>query len=1146
MAHEHSSDTVERAPKSMFLNRVRSSILRTGALLLRASGSHLTRAVRMDASGRKLPFGPFWIQDSEIFCESELSFAFVNLKPVVPGHVLVSPKKVIKRFSEMSKEEVCDLWCLAHRVGAKLEPHFKASSLTMAIQDGPEAGQSVPHIHIHILPRKTGDFENNDEVYDAIDEASTTATAAGTVAVGVQWGVRSRAVLWSWGTVPDAGQALASPMRPHVGKWYEGPALQQLSFGPLMAQEDGTHVLLPPPDITLVAPDCRQLQCHISALVSRTGSFKEIFGSNASAFTGCKLPIQGVDSAALETLISSLYSGQCPVTVDTVVAVCDAAAKLGVPSLVDATLRFISEGCDLDNCCTPLLRDALHLSVPAVVELCLNFIHQTPERFAQVIASAPFLNCGYDTFVSVLKSAQAKPGVYSESTITATAATWLHHVPNDRRHVMFRQRVVQDLNIMITGLDVNAAPPSLATASDQSQAQLLSQVGMGRVWKPQAGPAKQHSGVPGGYNQLQSMQLKSFNSFPSSNVMSKPCNPVPQISYSTAPQLGPQSGNGMQWVLLPQSMLYGGNDTNNSGVSSEGLSQWNSAKPSQSGTAPTSQQPAMPMLNSLPNGNRSSRVDPSALLALQMIEAQIRGARSQGSDMISMQSGKTGLSSLLQASLQQGLESSATAHQASTSMISTLPQMQPQLGGFRVPTSQASSMNTASRVTLTDSQFSPTAGLVLSTTYQEEKESAGSDENAADADQEKKKILGSLPNIKRGWPSSDDEARKALKTECGSSGTDAVKKIVASNILSLLGNQDASRPASKLDLNSLKHRLAGSPVQMSSDASGLDFSAGALQDPRIQGSNNNNSNNNSNDMTTNLNTANNKHVGKAFPQPRPEKRSKTTNSIWRAQEDYRLPPSSDSSQMSQPHHQCVRPDGATTHQVHTKDTKSKSKMSGSSSGSNGSGSNGSGSNGSGSNGEGSNGSGSHGEGSNGSGRNDEGSNGSGSNGCGSNGEGSNGSGSNGEGSNGEGSNGGGSNGLGSNDMGLGASQNLGNTGNLSSPPSSQDPRKCSQKAGCGGMEWAGNVQAGKPIFCSIHGCGADIREIGDYYQRYKMCGNHLKSLAITREDGTTQRFCQQCGSLHSLDEFDGTKRSCRMMLQKRSLRRKERAMKNKR
>ena len=40
------------------------------------------------------------------------------------------------------------------------------------IQDGPAAGQTVPHLHIHVLPRRFGDFEPNDKVYDAVDASS--------------------------------------------------------------------------------------------------------------------------------------------------------------------------------------------------------------------------------------------------------------------------------------------------------------------------------------------------------------------------------------------------------------------------------------------------------------------------------------------------------------------------------------------------------------------------------------------------------------------------------------------------------------------------------------------------------------------------------------------------------------------------------------------------------------------------------------------------------------------------------------------------------------------------------------------------------------------------------------------------------------
>ncbi|GBG84780.1 hypothetical protein CBR_g39157 [Chara braunii] len=116
-------------------------------------------------------FGPYPIHYREVFLETSLSYAFVNLKPVVPGHVLVSPKRVVKRFAELTSAEVVDLWQVAQRIARKLEGHHDATSLTLTIQDGKEAGQTVPHVHVHILPRKGGDFTPNDKVYDAIDES---------------------------------------------------------------------------------------------------------------------------------------------------------------------------------------------------------------------------------------------------------------------------------------------------------------------------------------------------------------------------------------------------------------------------------------------------------------------------------------------------------------------------------------------------------------------------------------------------------------------------------------------------------------------------------------------------------------------------------------------------------------------------------------------------------------------------------------------------------------------------------------------------------------------------------------------------------------------------------------------------------------
>ncbi|XP_047317544.1 bifunctional bis(5'-adenosyl)-triphosphatase/adenylylsulfatase FHIT [Impatiens glandulifera] len=115
-------------------------------------------------------FGPYKIHKDEVFYLSDLSYAMVNLRPVVPGNVLVCPRRDVKRYSDLTNDEIIDLWLIAKKIGMMLEDYHKATSLTFTIQDGPQAGQTVPHVHIHILPRKTDDFGRNDDVYDAIDD----------------------------------------------------------------------------------------------------------------------------------------------------------------------------------------------------------------------------------------------------------------------------------------------------------------------------------------------------------------------------------------------------------------------------------------------------------------------------------------------------------------------------------------------------------------------------------------------------------------------------------------------------------------------------------------------------------------------------------------------------------------------------------------------------------------------------------------------------------------------------------------------------------------------------------------------------------------------------------------------------------------
>ncbi|XP_075369945.1 bis(5'-adenosyl)-triphosphatase isoform X3 [Mycteria americana] len=115
-----------------------------------------------------LRFGQHLIKPSVVFLKTELSFALVNRRPVVPGHVLVCPLRPVERFRDLCPEEVADLFRTAQRVGNVVEKHFCGTSLTISVQDGPEAGQTVKHVHVHVLPRRAGDFSRNDDVYEEV------------------------------------------------------------------------------------------------------------------------------------------------------------------------------------------------------------------------------------------------------------------------------------------------------------------------------------------------------------------------------------------------------------------------------------------------------------------------------------------------------------------------------------------------------------------------------------------------------------------------------------------------------------------------------------------------------------------------------------------------------------------------------------------------------------------------------------------------------------------------------------------------------------------------------------------------------------------------------------------------------------------
>jgi len=108
----------------------------------------------------------------QAFYRSSLSYAIVNLKPIVPGHVLVVPTRPVPRLADLNDSELSSLMLSVRRIGTVIERAYGADGLTIACQDGKAAGQTVPHIHFHLLPRKfKGDrfSDKNDEIYPELE-----------------------------------------------------------------------------------------------------------------------------------------------------------------------------------------------------------------------------------------------------------------------------------------------------------------------------------------------------------------------------------------------------------------------------------------------------------------------------------------------------------------------------------------------------------------------------------------------------------------------------------------------------------------------------------------------------------------------------------------------------------------------------------------------------------------------------------------------------------------------------------------------------------------------------------------------------------------------------------------------------------------
>jgi diadenosine tetraphosphate (Ap4A) HIT family hydrolase len=95
---------------------------------------------------------------SRIIDTSEYGVVIRDGFPISPGHSLVIPKRHIGSFFDLTGDERQDLLALLEGAKAVLDAEFRPDGYNIGINDGPAAGQTVPHLHIHLIPRYKADL----------------------------------------------------------------------------------------------------------------------------------------------------------------------------------------------------------------------------------------------------------------------------------------------------------------------------------------------------------------------------------------------------------------------------------------------------------------------------------------------------------------------------------------------------------------------------------------------------------------------------------------------------------------------------------------------------------------------------------------------------------------------------------------------------------------------------------------------------------------------------------------------------------------------------------------------------------------------------------------------------------------------------
>ncbi|MCK5460189.1 HIT family protein [Candidatus Parcubacteria bacterium] len=89
--------------------------------------------------------------------ENKNVLAFLDIMPVNGGHALIIPKKHYTNIEKIPENELCSLIKAVKKIGKALKQGLGVAGYNLQLNNDPIAGQIIPHLHFHIIPRKTGD-----------------------------------------------------------------------------------------------------------------------------------------------------------------------------------------------------------------------------------------------------------------------------------------------------------------------------------------------------------------------------------------------------------------------------------------------------------------------------------------------------------------------------------------------------------------------------------------------------------------------------------------------------------------------------------------------------------------------------------------------------------------------------------------------------------------------------------------------------------------------------------------------------------------------------------------------------------------------------------------------------------------------------